>query len=79
MLRTPLTGDALLQKIATSGDSDRVTEAGPTRAKTHKIDDAHNNDGICYLHCPVTHKRYKHEIQVPNKNELLCRGCGADI
>lgn len=29
--------------------------------------------------CPKTGHRYHHVIMCPNKNTLLCRGCGAEL
>lgn len=61
--------------ILCPNDSDTVTDMGqsPKQFHLHKIMDHH---GTCDLYCPVTGHNYKHIIQVPNKNELICRGCG---
>ncbi|MDD5649431.1 MAG: hypothetical protein PHF86_03290 [Candidatus Nanoarchaeia archaeon] len=57
-------------------DSDLVYDAGCStkRYSEHKITE--NHDGTCNLYCPTINHVYKHSIQVPNKNELICRGCG---
>jgi len=65
--------------ILCPNDSDCVTDMGesPKHYHSHKI--LENHDGTCDLYCPTSRHFYKHIIRVPNKNELICRGCGSII
>jgi len=65
-------------------DSDTVYDLGPEagnfdeyQRKGHLIEDGHQ--GIVVLTCPEVGRTYLHEIKVPNKKRLKCRGCGKEI
>jgi len=65
-------------------DSDIVYDLGlemgdfdKYRRDEHLIQDNHR--GFVILTCPKVKRSYLHEIQVPNKRRLNCRGCGAEV
>jgi hypothetical protein len=62
--------------ILCPNDSDTVHDLGPSPKQYHQHKIMENHDGTCDLYCPSTGHAYKHIIKVPNKNELICRGCG---
>lgn len=74
-------GPALPQALVLCpGDSDTVQDLGElfmAKGRKHKITE--NNNGTCDVFCPHSRHKYRHTIKVPNKNELVCRGCGRTI
>lgn len=76
IIKEPLMPNAIILCL---NDSDDVTDLGVfsfTKSNKHVIEES---VGSCDLFCPETKHKYKHIINDPNKNELICRGCGKTV
>jgi hypothetical protein len=89
--KKPKSEEEIAKLIKEQHDSDIVLDMGlcedpssltlriSRKTKNHIIYDTGNGMGIIHVFCKHKKRLYKHKIQVPNKNDLICRGCGAEI